>query len=122
MRLTLELRASPGYHVGRWNAALDLGWQATLLTHIRHSAEARATFEDRYPIGLAGSTGPVDGWYGSTARRVRIGIKGTRALRPGMSLQVAAGSLFALQKHGILFSFDLGQVPSYLETTLHAAW
>lgn len=102
--------------------ALDLGWQGTLLTHIRHSAATRATFEDRYPDEREGAQGPHDGWYGATAHRFRFGLAGMRALSDASTLRIALGSLFALQKQGVLFGFDLGQVPVYLETTLCVGW
>lgn len=117
--LGLELRAAPGYYGTRWSATLDLGWQGTLLAHVRHSAATRATFQDRYPDGRNRTQGPLDGWYSSTAHRFRFGIAGMRTLTSGSVLQVALGGLFALQKQGVLFGFDLGQVPIYFETSMH---
>jgi hypothetical protein len=118
----IELRAAPGYYGSRWIAALDLGWQGTLLSHIQHSAETRATFEDRYPPGVNGLAGPKDGWYGSTAHRFRIGLAGAHKLADHTALQVALGSLFARQKQGVFLGFDFAQIPVYLETSLCVGW
>jgi hypothetical protein len=120
--LGIELRAAPGFYGSRWTTALDLGWQGTLLSHIQHSAETRATFEDRYRPGVNGFAGPKDGWYGSTAHRFRIGLSGARKLADHTALQVALGSLFALQKQGVFFGFDFAQIPVYLETSLRVGW
>ncbi len=117
-----ELRAAPGYYGSRWTAALDLGWQGTLLSHIQHSAETRTTFEDRYPPGVNGIAGPKDGWYDSTAHRFRIGLSGARRLADRTALHVALGSLFARQKQGVFFGFDFAQIPVYLETSLRVGW
>lgn len=114
----LELRSAPGYYGERWGVAADLGWQATLVSHVRHSAEAREAFEDRYADGTSGGDGPVDGWYGSTAHRARLGLEATRSLADGASLRVAAGSRFSLQRQGILLGFAHGQVPVYLEASV----
>jgi hypothetical protein len=116
--LGLELRAAPGYHADAWSAAADLGWQGTLLSHIEHSEAARESFDERYPDGTPGANGPSDGWYRSTAHRLRIGFAGSRRLTRGMTLQVTAGSLFSLQRQGILVGFAHGQVPVYLETSV----
>ncbi|MCI0696209.1 hypothetical protein L0337_29930 [candidate division KSB1 bacterium] len=118
----IELRAAPGFYGSRRTTALDLGWQGTLLSHIRHSAETRATFEDRYPPGVNGPAGPKDGWYGSTAHRFRIGLLGAHKLADRMALQVALGSLFARQKQGVFLGFDFAQIPVYLETSLRFGW
>ncbi len=116
--LGVEVRAAPGRFGPRWAAALDLGWQATLLTRIRPSAEARAAFGERYPPGVTGVEGPLDGWLGPTAQRFRLGLAGGYRFSDRAALQLALGSLFALQRQGVLFGFDLAQVPFYLETSL----
>lgn len=118
----IELRAAPGFYASRWTAALDLGWQGTLLSHIQHSVETRAAFKDRYPPGVNGLAGPKDGWYDSTAHRVRIGLAGAHKLADRTALHVALGSLFAPQKQGVFFGFDFAQIPVYLETSLRVGW
>lgn len=114
----VELRAAPGAHRARWSAALDVGWQGTLLTRIRHSEATREAFEDRYPSGEGEYEQPFDGWYRSTAHRFRAGVTVTRTLADGTVLQLAVGSIFNIQDDGIRLSFDLAQVPAYLEAAV----
>lgn len=116
--LGVELRIAPGYHGDGWTAAADLGWQGTLLTHIRHSQAAKEAFEDRYGDGAGPADGPVDGWYGSTAHRLRIGLLTERRISDGVRVRAAIGSLFSLQRQGILLGFAHGQVPAYLEASV----
>lgn len=119
--LGMEVRLAPGRHGDRWGLAADLGWQGTLITHIRHGEEARETFEERYPDHVTAADGPVDGWYGSTAHRFRIGFLTSRNVSDGLDVQAAAGSLFSLQRQGILLGFAHGQVPAYLEAAVRWA-
>jgi hypothetical protein len=116
--LGMELRIAPGYHGDRWTAAADLGWQGTLLTHIRHSRPAKEAFEGRYADGAGPADGPVDGWYGSTAHRLRIGLVTERSVSHGVRVRAAIGSLFSLQRQGILLGFAHGQVPAYLDASI----
>ncbi len=51
----------PSHYGAHWTTGLDLGWQSTLLTHIRHGEATKETFRDRYP--QVDYSGPVDGWY-----------------------------------------------------------
>jgi hypothetical protein len=119
--LGVEARVIPSHYGSHWTTGLDLGWQSTLLTHIKQLEATRETFRNRYP-GRTDDTGPVDGWYGSTAHRFRIGLVGARRLFGPIALQIAAGSLFSLQKQGVAFSFSHAQVPLYAETLLRAQW
>lgn len=119
--LGVEVRAAPGYHGELWSVSADLGWQGTLLTHIRHSELVGETFEERHP-GAESMDGPVDGWYGSTAHRFRIGVAGARRLTDAFSLRLAAGTLFSRQRQGLFVSFAHGQVPAYLEVSARTAW
>ncbi len=118
----LELRAAPGYRSARWLASLDLGWQGTLLTHFRHSDLASRTFGDRYSPGVDGVAGPRDGWYSSTAHRFRLGLRAAYDVNERVSFSLGLGSLVSYQRQGILFSFDLAQIPFYLESGLRLAW
>lgn len=122
----IELRAAPGRYWRRGSVALDLGGQATLLTRIRHSDASRAAFDDRYPGGSgdpsSGVTGPVDGWYSSTAIRWRLGLSGSRTVASRTLVQAAAGALFASQRQGVLLGFDLGQLPFYAEAGVRRGW
>lgn len=120
--LGFDFRVLPAYYGKKWVKGLDLGWQYTLLTHIRHSAEAKETFSERYPAHINGLAGPKDGWYGATANRFRIGFAGRRALGSHLSFQFSAGSLLAVQKQGIVMSFSHAQVPIYLESGLTFGW
>jgi hypothetical protein len=120
-----ELRVAPGRYGARGALALDLGWQATLRTRVRHSPASRATFDDRYPHGAdpaAGLAGPIDGWYGHTASRWRLGLAATRAARERAVLQFAVGALVAPQRQGVVLGFDLGQLPFYTEAGVRLAW
>ena len=116
--LGVELRATPGWFGPRWMAALDLGWQGTLLTRIRHSARTRAAFDELHPPGAGGPEGPLDGWYGPTGHRFRAGLAGGYRLGGGAALQLALGGLFVLQEQGVLLGFDFAQIPFYLEASL----
>jgi hypothetical protein len=120
-----EVRVAPGRYGPRGGLALDLGWQATLRTQVRHSAESRATFDDRYPEGgdrASASTGPVDGWYGRTASRWRLGLAGSRAAGGSVLFQFAVGALVAPQRQGVVLGFDLGQLPFYAEAGAKLGW
>lgn len=117
----VEIRVAPGRHGNRWTFAADLGWQGTLLTHIRHGEAARETFEERYPDEAPAEGGPVDGWYGSTAHRFRIGVVTLRSVSDELHVQAAVGTLLSLQRQGILIGFAHGQVPAYLEAAVRWA-
>lgn len=116
--LGVELRANPGYYGENWIAALDLGWQCTVASHIKNSAETKSTFEDRYSEGVTGIGGPKDGWYGLTANRFRIGFMGSHPFSDKFALNIALGTLFAYQKQGLFASFDFAQLPVYFESTM----
>jgi hypothetical protein len=116
--LGMELRGSWIKTSGRWSRGLDLGYQATLFNHIKHSEITRETFKDRY----AGEAGPVDGWYFSTAHRFRLGFLMAHTIKNKMIVQFNLGTLFNYQKQGLLLSFPHGQVPIYFETSLLYAW
>ena len=122
----LEARAAPGYRGERWGLAGDVGWQGTLLTHIRFGEAARSAFQERYPQGTSPEgrrgdppgEGPVNGWYGATAHRFRVGILATRSLGAGYEVQTGTGGLFSPQRQGIRLGFAHGQVPFYLEASV----
>lgn len=116
-----EGRVAPGYHGERWSTAADLGWQSTLVSHIRFSGLALDAFDERYPDGAGPGEGPVDGWYRGTAHRFRVGFLATRTFDPGLAVQAAVGSLFTLQRQGIRLGFAHGQVPAYLEASVRMA-
>lgn len=110
-----ELRANPVYIGKRWSKGFDIGWQYTPFTHIKHSAEAKETFDDRYLNGITGIQGPKDGWYKNAANRIRIGVTGAANVGNHSALQISFGSLFIIQKQGILLAFSHAQIPAYLE-------
>ena len=110
-----ELRANPAYVGKRWSKGFDIRWQYTPFTHIKHSEEAKETFDDRYSEGTTGIQGPKDGWYKNAANRVGIGITGTTNVGNHSALQISLGSLFIIQKQGILLAFSHAQIPAYLE-------
>jgi hypothetical protein len=118
----IELRCQPGYFHGAWSLGLDLGLQSALSTHVEHTATARRTFEERYPAGVSGITGPRDGWYRFTATRSRIGLAGSHRWGDHWTGALALGSLFAWQDQGVLFAFNLAQLPIYLELGAGYAW
>lgn len=120
--LGFELRAAPAHRGRKWTRGLDLGWQCTALTHLAHSAETRATFDQRYPAGSSSATGPQDGWYGATGSRFRLGFASARQLGAHWRLQWGVGGLAAVQKQGLLLAFSHAQVPFYLESTVHYRW
>ena len=120
--LGVEFRATPTHYGKKWVKGFDLGWQYTALTHIKHSTEARDTFEERYPDNVDGTEFPKDGWYGSTANRFRLGVAGARKLSDHLALQFSVGSLIALQRQGILMGFSHAQFPFYFESTLKYGW
>lgn len=112
-----ELRASPGHYGKKWMKGFDLGWQHTAFTHIKHAAAAKDAFNERYPTSHM-VEGPIDGWYGATANRFRLGVAGARKISSHWMLQVTVGSMFSIQKQGILLGFSHAQVPVYLESIL----
>ena len=109
--LGLELRCQPSFYRGHWGGGLDLGWQETLGTHVRHSDLARRTFDDRYPPGVAGISGPEDGWYRFTSVRFRVGLAASHSFGGSWPGAVALGTLFTLQDQGVY----LPLIPFYLE-------
>ncbi len=120
--LGFELRATPAYYGKKWAKGFDAGWQYTLLTHIKHSEEAKKTFDERYPDGTNGVQGPKDGWYASTASRFRVGLTGATSISNYVTLQFSGGSLFAIQKQGILLGFAHAQVPAYIDVSCRYNW
>lgn len=119
----LELRAAPGYLARRWSLTLDLGYQATLLAYLRHTALIEDAYGDRYPAGTDGAfTAPVDGWYGLTAQRLRMGLRGGVRFGDHVDVRLALGSLFSVQRQGVFFGFNMGQVPLYAEAGVAIGW
>ena len=116
----LELRGGPGYAASRWCVALDLGYQVTLLTHIFHGEIVDETYDDRYPGSEL--AGPRDGWYGITAQRLRFGLAGGLSVSRSVSLRLALGSLFSIQRQGLFFGFNAGQIPFYAEAGVALVW
>ncbi len=117
-----EVRTSPLFGGKRWTKGFDFGWQYTPFTHIKHSAEAKETFEERYPNGTAGINGPKDGWYSDTASRLRIGFIGATSIGKNSAVQISVGSLINIQKQGILLGFSHAQVPAYVELGYNYQW
>lgn len=109
--LGLELRCQPSFYRRTWLLGLDLGWQETLGTHVQHSDLARRTFDDRYPTGAGGISGPEDGWYRFTSVRFRGGFTASHAFGASWSGALAFGTLFTLQDQGVY----LPLIPFYLE-------
>jgi len=109
--LGVELRCQPSYFRGSWIVGLDLGWQETLTTNIQNSDLARRTFDDRYPPGVIGSSGPEDGWYRFTSVRFRAGLATSHRFDGSWSGAAALGTLFTLQDQGVY----LPLIPFYLE-------
>lgn len=105
--------ATPFWKGKTWSKGILLSWQYTALAHIKHSEAAKETFRERY--GTNSGKGPTDGWYHSTANRFRIGYTMARAISPHSSIQFGAGSLFHLQRQGVLFGFSHAQVPVFIE-------
>ncbi|MEJ7685139.1 MAG: hypothetical protein WKG06_46290 [Segetibacter sp.] len=120
--LGFELRATPAYYGKKWAKGFDAGWQYTLLTHIKHSEEAKKTFDERYPISTNGVQGPKNGWYALTASRFRVGLTGATSISNSVTLQFAGGSVFSIQKQGILVGFAHAQVPVYIDVSLRYNW
>jgi len=116
--LGIDLSSST-LHFGRqWAKGFEFGWQYTGLTHIKHSAETKDTFNERYPSGEIGINAPKDGWYRSTASRFRVGFIGSRKFCERWRVQLGLGALLSVQKQGILLSFSHAQVPFYLNSTV----
>jgi hypothetical protein len=113
-----ELRIAPMHFGETWAKGVDVGWQYTALTHIKHSEETKDAFNDRYPSGENGIYGPIDGWYRATASRFRLGFVGSRNVGDHWGIQIGIGALLSVQKQGILLGFSHAQVPFYLESTI----
>jgi hypothetical protein len=112
----VELRGMPLHYGARWTTGIDLGWQATIFSYVTHSQITRRTFQDRYPT----ETGPVNGWYRLTAQRFRLGFLAGRRINRRAAVQFNVGSLFSIQRQGILLGFAHAQFPLYAET--HLVW
>lgn len=116
-----DLRSATIHYGKKWNKGFELGWQYTIATHIKHSEEAKETFNGRYPGNINGISGPKDGWYGA-ASRFRFGFITSAMLNNHLYLQLGLGSLLAVQKQGILLGFSHAQVPVYFESMLSYLW
>lgn len=117
-----ELRSATIHYGKKWNKGFELGWQYTIATHIKHSKEAKETFDGRYPGNINGISGPKDGWYGAAASRFRLGFITSTSLNNHLYLQLGLGSLLSVQKQGILLGFSHAQVPVYFESMLSYLW
>ncbi len=115
--LGVDLRSSTLHFGDKWTKGFEFGWQYTGLTNIRHSAESKDTFNERYPNDT-GINGPKGGWYKATASRFRLGFVTSLELGDQWGLQFAAGTQIAVQKQGILLGFSHAQVPVYLSTAI----
>lgn len=113
-----ELQATLLHFGKTWAKGVDIGWQYTALTHIKHSEETKDTFNDRYSVGENGTNGPRDGWYRATARRFRLGFAGSRRIGDQWRVQLRIGALLSVQKQGILLGFSHAQVPFYINSTV----
>ena len=120
--LGFEIRDNPVFSGRHWVKGFDVGWKYTPYTHIKHSVEAKETFNDRYPDGVTGMEGPKDGWYKNAASRLRVGVTGATRIGRDAALQISMGSLIVIQKQGILLAFSHAQVPAYLELAYRRNW
>lgn len=118
----LEIRDNLSVSGRKWTKGFDFGWQYTPFTHIRHSKEAKAAFEDRYPEDMTGVDGPRDGWYKNGASRFRIGLIGVTKLGKKGAFQISAGSLINIQRQGVWLGFSHAQVPAYWEFGYEYYW
>jgi hypothetical protein len=78
----------PGWFRARGYVGLDVSLAPGLATYVRHR-DARQQFDDRYPDGEPGITGPRDGWYRLPGAPVRVRVEGGRAL--GGRVVIAGG-------------------------------
>lgn len=116
-----EFRIVPLHRGKKWFKGIDIGWQHTAFTHIKHSEEAKETFQERYTEDFQNVNGLKDGWYASTANRFRIGFLGAMKIKQ-YTITASAGGLWILQRQGIAFGFAHAQIPFYIETGLQYTW
>lgn len=91
---------------------LDLEWYETLAVHIAHSEYSKERFTGRYE----GETGPKDGWYSLTARRINIGITHRRKMINGSHILISAGLRLSPSPFNIFFEGGMfGQLPFYMD-------
>lgn len=105
----------------KWNKGVEAGWQFTAFTHIRHAKATKGMYREIYPEEDL-INGPVNGWYGATASRIRLGFITQTRLGPAMRLNLSAGTLIAIQKQKILLAFPYAQVPVYFNTQITYSW
>jgi hypothetical protein len=120
--LGTDLRTAILHQGNTWVKGIEAGWQYTAFTHIKHSAQTKETFRERYPPGNNTANEPVDGWYGATASRFRLGFTGSKKLSNHLSVQTSLGSLVSVQKQGIFLGFSHAQVPFYFHTQFTYGW
>jgi hypothetical protein len=118
----MEFRALPSYYGKKGSKGLDIGWQYTLLAHIKHSSKTHNTFEDRYLENEIGKKGPRDGWYRSTVNRFRIGYVSSRKFNSRILFTIVGGILISVQNQGILMGFSHAQFPFYFQSGLIYRW
>lgn len=95
--LGFNLRGAMLHGSKNWSKGFEVGCQYTSFTHIRHSAETKDTFDERYSSNRS-SKEPISGWYGGTASRLRLGFVAGRKLSDHLALQFGIGSLLSVQK------------------------
>lgn len=120
--LGFELGAAMYTSGKKWNKGFEMGWQYNAATHITHSAVTKEKYANRYPGDSTHLKGPVNGWYGGTGNRLRLGFIIQKKLSRALTWQLNVGTLLILQKQGVALGFPFAQVPAYCNSQLFLSW
>ena len=117
-----QLTVAPSLAFSSWSLATFVGLRQGLATHIKHGDIVHDAFEDRYPAGVSGITGPRDGWIAGGNTRIPFGLSFGVDLPRDFAIHGAAGLVWTYSALGVGM-FDammLGRWPFFVD--LGASW
>lgn len=107
--------AAPGLYLQGGHIAVETGIEHVFVTRIVHSSVVKKTFSGRHEDRPDVSS-PLDGIYGSTATRFRLGLSSSLALGRVFSLQLNGGLLLTPSIGiGLFEGMPFGLLPFYSE-------
>jgi hypothetical protein len=90
MQLGIVASASAGYFRPRWQLALDLAWDKSLVTHVSPNTAYMQTY-----------AGAESGWYGSGGGSVRAGLASSAIVTDRIEVSLRAGVVTTESLHAM---------------------
>jgi hypothetical protein len=120
-----ELNLRPGYYDRRGSFSAHLGYRTSIVTWVKHSELVKATFDNRYMPGSNAdlkNDEPIDGGYGFSSHRLRIGVDGGVQAAERVGFYFGAGYQWVPQPRGIFYNPKVGAWPFYADVGMDVRW